>query len=98
MPLYEYSCRGCGHRFEILQRLGEGADGLACPSCSAATLDKQYSTFAAGTSSGASGGFDGDGEAAFGGAGCEAGAEACCGGGACDMGDACGMGDFGDPN
>lgn len=91
MPLYEYSCRGCGHRFEILQRLGEGAEGLACPSCDAAALDKQFSTFAAGTSSGAAG----DAEAGYGGAGCESGAGACCGGGACGMGD---FGDFGDPN
>jgi putative FmdB family regulatory protein len=82
MPLYEYSCRDCGHRFEILQRLGEGADGLACPSCSAAALEKQFSTFAAGTSSGAGGG---DTEAGYGAADCGTGA--CCGGGACGMGD-----------
>jgi putative FmdB family regulatory protein len=87
MPLYEYSCRDCGHRFEILQRLGEGADGLACPSCRAAALDKQFSTFAAGTSSGGGGG---ESETGYGAADCGAGA--CCGGGAC------GMGDFGDLN
>lgn len=46
MPLYEYACRACGHRFEILQRLGEGAEGLACPGCGAGELAKQYSTFA----------------------------------------------------
>jgi putative FmdB family regulatory protein len=46
MPLYEYRCRDCGHRFEILQRLGQGAEGLACPRCGADQLDKQYSTFA----------------------------------------------------
>jgi putative FmdB family regulatory protein len=88
MPLYEYSCRDCGHRFEILQRLGEGAEGLACPSCSAATLDKQFSTFAAGAGSRGDGG--GESEAGYGAADCGAGA--CCGGGAC------GMGDFGDLN
>ena len=88
MPLYEYSCRDCGHRFEILQRLGEGAEGLACPSCSAATLDKQFSTFAAGA--GSRGG--GESEAGYDAANCGAGAGACCGGGAC------GMDDFGDLN
>ncbi len=46
MPLYEYACAECGHRFEILQRIGEGADGLSCPQCDAAKLEKQYSTFA----------------------------------------------------
>lgn len=52
MPLYEYRCRDCGHRFEILQRLGEGAEGLACPGCGAEALAKQYSTFASATGGG----------------------------------------------
>ncbi len=46
MPLYEYCCRSCGHRFEILQRLGENGDGLACPRCGTAEPAKQFSTFA----------------------------------------------------
>ena len=46
MPIYEYQCRGCSHRFEILQRMGEGSKGLACPNCDRKTLDKQFSTFA----------------------------------------------------
>lgn len=50
MPLYEYRCRGCGHRFEVLQRLGEGAEGLACPRCGEAAVERQLSTFAAGGS------------------------------------------------
>lgn len=51
MPLYEYRCRTCGHRFEILQRLGQGAEGLVCTRCGAEQLDKQHSTFAAAGSS-----------------------------------------------
>ena len=46
MPLYEYRCTACRHRFEILQRMGEGAEGLACPRCGAAGVEKQFSTFA----------------------------------------------------
>ncbi len=46
MPLYEYRCAECGHRFEILQRIGEGAEGLSCPHCDAAGVQKQFSTFA----------------------------------------------------
>lgn len=48
MPIYEYRCRECDHQFEILQRIGEGADGLACPRCDRRELVKQFSTFAAG--------------------------------------------------
>jgi putative FmdB family regulatory protein len=46
MPLYEYRCRQCGHRFEVLQRLGEGGDGVPCPQCQAQDAEKQLSTFA----------------------------------------------------
>lgn len=54
MPLYEYQCPGCGHRFEILQRLGEGGDGLACPECGRPRPERQLSTFASSSSSEAS--------------------------------------------
>ncbi len=47
MPLYEYRCGDCQARFEILQRMGEGAEGLACPSCGGSELVKEFSTFAA---------------------------------------------------
>ena len=46
MPLYEYACAECGHRFEILRRIGEGSDDLTCPRCDAERLEKQFSTFA----------------------------------------------------
>ncbi|HJO38792.1 MAG: zinc ribbon domain-containing protein [Vicinamibacterales bacterium] len=59
MPIYEYQCRECGHDFEILQRLGESAKGLACPNCDRKTLDKQFSTFA-GTVAGDGPGSGGD--------------------------------------
>lgn len=54
MPLYEYRCPECGHRFEILQRMGEGAEGLTCPRCGAAKVEKQFSTFASTTVGGGS--------------------------------------------
>ena len=35
MPLYEYQCEGCGHRFERIQKFSDPpAD--ACPKCGAA--------------------------------------------------------------
>ena len=43
MPLYEYECRGCQHRFELLVR---DSTVLACPSCSSQELEKQLSVFA----------------------------------------------------
>ena len=46
MPLYEYSCRECGHAFEVLQRMGERGDDLRCPACSSTGADRQLSTFA----------------------------------------------------
>lgn len=51
MPLYEYRCRQCDARFEVLQRLGDGAQGLVCPKCESSELSKQFSTFAAASSS-----------------------------------------------
>ena len=46
MPLYEYRCPECEHRFEILPRMGEGARGLSCPECGAEGVERQLSTFA----------------------------------------------------
>ena len=53
MPLYEYECQACRETFEVLQRVGAGSQGLACPSCGGSDLHKEFSTFAAsGVSSG----------------------------------------------
>jgi putative FmdB family regulatory protein len=61
MPLYEYRCRSCGHRFEQLQRLGEGSEGVECPRCGEREAERQLSTFAAAAAGGTSGGFSGGG-------------------------------------
>lgn len=52
MPLYEYVCADCGHRFEVLQRIGEGSKGVHCPECDSDRVERQLSTFAAGAGSG----------------------------------------------
>jgi len=44
MPIYEYTCRKCGHPFEVLVR---GKEKPACPACGSRSLEKQLSTFAA---------------------------------------------------
>jgi putative FmdB family regulatory protein len=46
VPLYEYRCSTCGSRFEVLQRVGQGPEGLSCPDCGNSGVEKQYSTFA----------------------------------------------------
>ena len=32
MPIYEYTCQGCGNRFELLTSWS-GADAQHCPEC-----------------------------------------------------------------
>lgn len=68
MPLYEYKCRSCGHRFEVLQRMSEGAAAVECPRCGERAADKQLSTFSAAVSGSSS-----SAGPACGGGGCGAG-------------------------
>ena len=49
MPIYEYVCMQCESHFEELVRNGEQPD---CPDCGAADVRKQFSVFAAHSSSG----------------------------------------------
>lgn len=49
MPLYEYQCRSCDHRFELLVR---ESTKFECPACASAELDKQLSVFAVNASAG----------------------------------------------
>ena len=57
MPLYEYRCSSCGSRFELLRRMGQGNEGVACPQCGRSDVEKEYSTFAgAAGGSGSTGG------------------------------------------
>ncbi len=45
MPIYEYLCQQCGHKFEMIVH---GETRPACPSCKTERVDKQMSTFAVG--------------------------------------------------
>jgi putative FmdB family regulatory protein len=40
MPVYDYKCLKCGHRFEELVKLGETPD---CPSCGERELERLFS-------------------------------------------------------
>ena len=44
MPIYEYACMECEDHFEELVRSGEQV--VTCPSCGAAKVLKQLSSFA----------------------------------------------------
>jgi putative FmdB family regulatory protein len=46
MPIFEYVCRDCDHRFETIVR---GDAVPTCPSCSGRELEKQLSVFAVST-------------------------------------------------
>lgn len=43
MPIFEYLCRGCGAKFEVLVR---GSDKAHCPKCKSTRLEQQLSAFA----------------------------------------------------
>ena len=49
MPIYEYVCKRCNHRFEELVL---GSEQPSCPQCLTAEVDKQLSVFAVNSPSG----------------------------------------------
>ena len=44
MPMFEYLCSTCGHRFEKLQKT-TAAGQVICPQCDSADVKKQLSAF-----------------------------------------------------
>ncbi|MBI2834778.1 MAG: zinc ribbon domain-containing protein [Acidobacteria bacterium] len=48
MPIYEYVCKECEHRFEALVHAGGTA---ACPNCQSERLERLLSVFAVSTKS-----------------------------------------------
>jgi putative FmdB family regulatory protein len=47
MPIFEYICKQCDHRFEAISRNHQTP---SCPSCASRDLDQQLSSFAVGSS------------------------------------------------
>ena len=45
MPIYEYTCSTCEHRFEELVS-ADGRTLVACPECSSSDVTKLFSSFA----------------------------------------------------
>ena len=46
MPIYEFVCESCGHRFEELvgSHVGRQAADVACPECASAKVERQVSS------------------------------------------------------
>ena len=46
MPIYEFVCESCGHRFEELvgSHVGVRAGDVRCPECGAAEVERQISS------------------------------------------------------
>ena len=60
MPIFEYTCIKCGHRFEKLQKDGT-TQPTDCPSCGAAEIKRELSTFSPAGSLSSSAGCSGGG-------------------------------------
>jgi putative FmdB family regulatory protein len=44
VPIYEFSCRACGHSFEELVASPAKADEVACPKCGEADVERLISS------------------------------------------------------
>lgn len=45
MPIYEFRCQHCDHRFQKLCSLGEKGENITCPSCKATNPKRVMSGF-----------------------------------------------------
>ncbi len=55
MPLYEYKCRKCHTRFELLRQMSDADRDVKCPKCRSTAVEREISGFAAGKCSSRSG-------------------------------------------
>lgn len=68
MPLYEFTCKKCGHNFEELMTLSEVEEGkMKCPACHSKRVERGLSSFATSGDGLGSGGFSGGGACGSGG-------------------------------
>ncbi len=45
MPLYEYRCQECGHKFELRRNMSASDEPANCPECSSDQSERQVSLF-----------------------------------------------------
>ena len=46
MPIYEFACRSCDHRFEELVKVNGSSPAVACPDCGSGQTTRLMSAFA----------------------------------------------------
>ncbi|MBF0537455.1 MAG: zinc ribbon domain-containing protein [Nitrospirae bacterium] len=52
MPIYEYSCLGCGVNFTLFQKMGASQSDSACPVCKSTDVKRLISSFSCGSEPG----------------------------------------------
>ena len=45
MPVYEYKCTKCGHRFSLLESVSDERSGKECPKCGSTDTNRVLSMF-----------------------------------------------------
>lgn len=53
MPIFEYQCTVCSHRFSELRRGSEKDEDIGCPNCGSPKAERMVTGFAVGTGSAA---------------------------------------------
>ncbi len=56
MPIFEYKCRKCKDKFEVLFRSRDESLAVACPKCGSSKVERMMSAFAGKAGNTASGG------------------------------------------
>ena len=56
MPIYEYKCRKCDTKFEMLRSMSASDEEIECPECGEKSAERIFSVF--GSTSGSSSGAD----------------------------------------
>lgn len=50
MPIYEYECISCGHKFELLRKFSDDDSDIKCPKCDKQETKRVISSFATSSS------------------------------------------------
>jgi putative FmdB family regulatory protein len=75
LPIYEFACRSCDHRFEELVKVNGSSPAVPCPDCGSSQTTRLMSAFAVRSAPG-----KGEGLASAFASGPAAGTGGCCGG------------------